>query len=107
AHGNVDDGHDVPARPKANRPSFSLAWAIESIVIPLPFAAVVVYVETHLLRDYGWTLFVGLPFVLPMLSVVIYGLGRPITLGQSLLLGAIWLLVALVALIVTAFEGLI
>ena len=41
----------------------------------MPVAAAVVYFGTYILRDYGWSLFVGIPFVLPMLSVVIYGYG--------------------------------
>ena len=58
-------------------------------------------------QDYGWSLFVGLPFVLPMLSVVIYGSGREVTLGQCLWIGLLWMLAAIVLLVATAFEGLI
>ncbi len=68
-----------PARSKpkprmhADQPRFAYKGALLAILIPLPVAAVMVYFGTHILRDYGWSLFVGLPFVLPMLSVVIYG----------------------------------
>ena len=54
-----------------------------AILIPLPVAAAVVYLGTHILHDYGWSLFVGLPFVLPMLSVVIYGSAGQVTLGSA------------------------
>jgi uncharacterized membrane protein YhaH (DUF805 family) len=106
-HGTLDDVSDVPTRPKAVRRALSLGWAFAAILIPMPFAAAVTYFGTHVLRDYGWSLFVGLPFVLPMLSVVIYGFGREVTLGQALKIGWLWLMVVLVALIATAFEGLI
>jgi hypothetical protein len=106
-HRTLEDVGDVPAKPKAVKRPLSFGWAFAAILIPMPFAAAVVYFGTHVLRDYGWSLFVGLPFVLPMLSVVIYGLGREVTLGQSLSIAWLWLLVVLLALIATAFEGLI
>ena len=42
-----------------------------------------------------------------MLSVVIYGSGREVTLAQCLILGLLWFAAAVVAMIATAFEGLI
>ena len=72
---------------KADRARIAYPRALLAILLPLPVAAAVVYLGTHILRDYGWSLFVGLPFVLPMLSVVIYGFGRNVTLGQCLAIG--------------------
>ncbi len=89
------------------RPRIAYPRAIAAILIPIPVAAAVVYFGTHILNDYGWSLFVGLPFVLPMVSVVIYGAGREVTQGQYLQIGLLWLLVALVLMVGTAFEGLI
>jgi uncharacterized membrane protein YhaH (DUF805 family) len=110
-HGWLGDIIDMPEavnlRSMGSRPRVSYTRAAGAILIPLPFAAAVVYLGTHLLNDYGWSLFVGVPFVLPMLSVVIYGSGREVTLGQCLLLGWLWTLAALVLMIATAFEGLI
>jgi uncharacterized membrane protein YhaH (DUF805 family) len=111
--GTVGDIIDGPAIAKSTseskdaRPRFAFGWAIASILIPLPVAAAVVYFGTHILRDYGWSLFIGLPFVLPMLSVVIYGAGREITAGQALAIGWLWVLIAVAVMIATAFEGLI
>jgi hypothetical protein len=76
-------------------------------LIPLPFAAAMAFFGTHILNDYVWSLFVGFPFVLPMLSVLIYGSGRQITLGQALSIGLLWVLAAILVMIATAFEGLI
>ena len=91
----------------ADWPRVSYQRAIAAILIPLPVAAAVVYIGTHVFRDYGWSLFVGLPFVLPMLSVVIYGAGRQVTIAQSMVIGLLWVLAALTVLLTTAFEGLI
>lgn len=85
----------------------SYARAAAAILFPMPVAAVAAYIGTHVLGDYGWALFVGLPFVLPMLSVVIYGFGRPVTIGQSFGIGGLWILTAVLAVMVTAFEGII
>ncbi len=83
AHGALGDVIDGPGAAKSgskeSRHRFSYSRAILAILIPLPVAAAAVYFGTHVLRDYGWSLFVGLPFVLPMISVLIYGYGREIT----------------------------
>ena len=90
-HGGLDDLIDIPGalNPKSKdmRPRIAYPRAIMAILIPLPVAAAVAYFGTHILINYGWSLFVGLPFVLPMISVVIYGAGREVTLAQSLSIG--------------------
>ena len=111
AHGTLGDVIDGPEAAKSGsketRPRFSYKRAILAILIPLPVAAAVVYFGTHILRDYGWSLFVGLPFVLPMLSVVIYGFGREVTRWDCFWIAVLWMLLAIVLLVATAFEGLI
>ena len=76
-----------------------------AILLPLPVAAVAVYFGTHILRDYGWSLFVGLPFLLPMLSVVIYGFGREISQGDCYRIAMLWILSAIVLTVATALKG--
>jgi uncharacterized membrane protein YhaH (DUF805 family) len=100
-------GDVPPTEKKPPRSPFALGRALAAILIPLPIAGASAYFGTHLLGDYGWSLFLGLPFVLPMLSVILYGFGREITAGQSLLIAWLWLAVTVLALIATAFEGLI
>ncbi len=110
--GDLDDELE-PARSKPkprmldDQPRFSYKGALLAILIPLPVAAVMVYVGTHVLRDYGWSLFVGLPFVLPMLSVVIYGNRHEVSWPVCMQIGWLWILVAILLLVATAFEGLI
>jgi uncharacterized membrane protein YhaH (DUF805 family) len=107
--GDVIDGAEAAYSKsfKDTRPRFSYKRAILAILIPLPVAAAVVYFGTHILRDYGWSLFVGLPFVLPMLSVVIYGFGSEVTQWDCFWIAVLWILLAIVLLVATAFEGLI
>ncbi len=106
--GNVIDGPStVVVKPIQARSRLILGRALVAVIAPLPVAGLVVYLGSNVLRDYGSSLFVGLPFVLPMLSVVIYGYGRGVTRGECLSLVWLWLLVVIVALVVTAFEGLI
>ncbi len=105
--GAVDDVNDVPEATKTVSQDLSYRRALAAILIPLPFAAAVVYFGTYVLRDYGWSIFIGLPFVLPMLSVIIYGAGREPTLRQCLHIGWLWLLTAVFTVVATAFEGLI
>jgi uncharacterized membrane protein YhaH (DUF805 family) len=116
--GPVVDVMDVPevgkpspgGFPKGVRPStdgFSFSWAMAAILIPMPLAGLVAYVVTHFFGDYGWSLFVGLPFVLPMLSVIIYGHNRRPSLSQSLAVGSLWLFCSYLIMLATAFEGMI
>ena len=103
----IDGPEAAKSGSKETRPRFSYKRAILAILIPLPVAAAVVYFGTHILRDYGWSLFVGLPFVLPMLSVVIYGFGREVTRWNCFWIAVLWMLSAIVLLVATASEGLI
>lgn len=108
-YGSVGDVSDVPDLSAKQRAASDLAKgrALAAILIPFPATALIVYVSTYVLKDYGWSLFLGVPFILPMLSVVIYGAGRELTFGQALYIGWAWILVATLTLIATAFEGLI
>jgi len=106
-HGTLADTSDVPGAAKAPPTGPAYGRAAAALLIPLPFAGASLFVATTIFRDYGWSVFVGLPFVLPMLSVILYGYGRRPTRAQCLNLGLVWILVATACLIVTAFEGLI
>jgi uncharacterized membrane protein YhaH (DUF805 family) len=109
-YGTLDDPIDGPRPDFARTPGQSgmgFRRALAAVLIPLPIAAAVIYFGTHVFRDYGWSLFVGVPFVLPMLSVVIYGVGREVTMGECQSIGWLWILIAIVLTVVTAFEGVI
>jgi uncharacterized membrane protein YhaH (DUF805 family) len=111
AGGTLADVTDVPLAEKSKsddfRPGFSYSRAVPAILLPLPLALVLVYLGTYVLRDYGWSLFLGLPFVLPMLSVIIYGYRRDATQRECLQLGWLWVLFAILGMVATALEGVI
>jgi len=63
--------------------------------------------STSYLLSYGAGLFVGMPFCLGMVSVLIYGYRQRRTFGQSILICLYSVIVAGVALMAFAFEGAI
>jgi hypothetical protein len=103
----IDAPSDLQSKVAPTEQRFAFMRMIGAILVPFPVAAVVVYSGTYILRDYGWTLFLGLPFILPMLSVVIYGSGREITPGECFLIALLWVVMAILLMIAFAFEGLI
>ncbi len=81
--------------------------ALAAILLPLPFAMLFTVLSVSVLRNYGWGLFVGLPFALPMISVILYGYRKPRRFGECLGLGMTWLGVAYGLLLLWAYEGII
>jgi uncharacterized membrane protein YhaH (DUF805 family) len=59
------------------------------------------------LGNYGWGLFVGLPFCLGLCSVLIYGYHHERTLGSCVLVSLLSVALASLALIAVALEGVI
>jgi uncharacterized membrane protein YhaH (DUF805 family) len=103
--GDVIDVHD--AMKKQAPATSSIGRAMAAILVPMPFAAAVTFLATHVFEEYGWSVFLGLPFVLPMVSVIIYGYHAPRTREQCLRLGLAWILVASLLILATALEGMI
>ena len=81
--------------------------ALAAILLPMPFALIFSALSVKILNHYGWGLFVGIPFTLPMISVILYGYHRPRPFGECISLGLVWLVVAYGMLLVLAFEGII
>ncbi len=84
-------------------------WGSASAAV---FAAVILTLagtafSTSFLRSYGAGLFVGMPFCLGMVSVLIYGYHQPRTLAQSVTVCLYSIIVAGLALLAFAFEGAI
>ena len=88
-------------------PESHLWAAVMAIVLPLPFAIALIALCTRILQYYGWGVFVGIPFALPMISVILYGYHHPRSLADCLWLGMVWLGVAYGAVLVVAIEGII
>lgn len=87
--------------PESGGASAALAW-----LAPVPFMVVLVLLGTHVLRGYGWGLFIGLPFVNGMLAAVLHGIRVPRTLGQCVRVSVLGVLASGCATIFFAIEGL-
>jgi uncharacterized membrane protein YhaH (DUF805 family) len=82
------------------------ASAALAILLPIPGMVAMVLLSTYLLRDYGWGLFVGLPFVNGMIAALLHGMRVPRRLGQSLGVATLALIASGLAILVFAIEGL-
>jgi uncharacterized membrane protein YhaH (DUF805 family) len=106
----LDYGHDELKR--SGRmfsklfPENALASACVAALVPLPFAAGLTLLAATIFRDYGWGIFVGLPFCIGLLAAVLHGYRAPRTAGQCIAVGCASLLICGVALIAFAIEGL-
>jgi hypothetical protein len=78
-------------------------WA--SILIPQPFAIAATLLSVYGLGSYGWGVFVGLPFVLPMLTVILHGYAEERSIGSNVGVGLLSMLAYAIFLIVLAMEG--
>ena len=81
--------------------------AAAGIVFAILFSAMAVWIGTTVLRDYGWSLFVGLPFSLGFLSVLIYGFHETRSLRHCLTVAMTATAAAGLGLLLVAIEGLI
>lgn len=70
-------------------------------------AAGIVWLSVSHLQQYGYALFLGLPFYCGVLSVVIYGYRKPRSHWEALGIASLTLLVVGVAIIIFALDGLI
>jgi hypothetical protein len=88
-------------------PKSEFGSALLGIVVTTGLSIVIATLGASILGNYGWGLFVGIPFFLGLSSVLIYGFHEPRSFGRCL--GVAVLSVALVgiALFAIAVEGVI
>jgi hypothetical protein len=88
-------------------PESALGSAAIAVVLTVPFAVFITWLGTEVLRNYGWGLFVALPFTLGLSAALVYGFPRPRSLASCI--GVACLSTALYggALVGFAFEGII
>lgn len=88
-------------------PKSEFGSALLGIVVTTGLSIVIAALGATILGNYGWGLFVGIPFFLGLSSVLIYGFHEPRSFGRCL--GVAVLAVALVgiALFAIAVEGVI
>lgn len=78
-----------------------------SLAITVPLAVLSVVVGAQLLHSYGFSLFIGAPFALGMIAVLLFGFSRPQPLGLCLAVATGAALLAGLAIIAVALEGII
>jgi uncharacterized membrane protein YhaH (DUF805 family) len=78
-----------------------------SLAISVPLAVLGVVVGAQVLQSYGFSLFVGAPFALGMISVLLFGFSRPQPLGMSLVVALAAAALAGLIIVVVALEGII
>ncbi len=88
-------------------PRGAFGSAVMGIVITVAPIVGLTLLSVEGLRNYGWGLFVGLPFGLGLSSVLVYGYHAPRPLGKCLLVSLLSAGLASVILIGVAIEGVV
>jgi hypothetical protein len=78
-----------------------------SILVTVPLSVLGIVLGANVLESYGFSLFVGLPFALGMISVILFGFSRPKPLGWCLLVAACATFFAGFVVVLVALEGVI
>ena len=78
-----------------------------ALALTVPLAVAGVLLGAHVFQSYGFSLFVGAPFALGMVSVLMFGFSRPQPFGQCLLVAGTAAVLAGMAIVIVALEGLI
>jgi hypothetical protein len=88
-------------------PDHPVGSAAVGLVITTPLAVAVTLLGVNGFENYGWGLFVGLPFCVGFSSVLIYGYHRPRRLGSCLVVSVLSVILVGLALLAIAVEGII
>jgi hypothetical protein len=88
-------------------PNNPLGAAAVGILVTVPLAIGAIFVSVNTMGDYGWGLFVGLPFFLGLISVLLYGFHAPRPLGMCLVVSILSIAFVCMALFAFAIEGII
>jgi hypothetical protein len=88
-------------------PEQAFGSAAIALLITVPVACGATWLAVTRFGGYGWGLFVGLPFVLGLASVLLYGYHQPRSLPSCLMVSALSILLLGMLLVFIAFEGLL
>lgn len=88
-------------------PKSGFGSAVAGIVVTAAATVGAAALSAQGLGNYGWGLFVGLPFFLGLSSVLIYGYHQPRSLGPCILVSLLAVFLASAALVAVAIEGVI
>jgi uncharacterized membrane protein YhaH (DUF805 family) len=88
-------------------PRSAFGSAVLGIIITAAPVVALTLLSVERLTNYGWGLFVGLPFALGLSSVLVYGYHAPRPLGRCLLVSLLSVALVSAVLIGVAIEGVI
>ncbi len=88
-------------------PASPVGSAAMSLLLTIPFGVLATGFGVRVLQNYGWGLFVGLPFMLGLLAVLVYGHHSRRNYPACLLVAWLTVLFVALALIALAIEGLV
>jgi uncharacterized membrane protein YhaH (DUF805 family) len=80
---------------------------IIALAVTVPLAVLAVWIGAQVFQSYGFSLFVGAPFALGMISVLLFGFSRRQSFGSCMLVAFSAATLAGLAVILVALEGLI
>jgi uncharacterized membrane protein YhaH (DUF805 family) len=78
-----------------------------SLIVTVPLTVLTVVLGAEVLQSYGFSLFVGAPFALGMISVLVFGFSRPQPFGPCILVALASAGAAGFAVMLVALEGII
>jgi hypothetical protein len=85
----------------------ALVSATLAIFLTALLSILAAWLGIEVFRDYGWSIFVGLPFCMGFLSSLIYGLREDGGLGSCILVANLTVFLVAAGLLLFAFEGII
>lgn len=88
-------------------PSSALGSAAASLLITVPLGLATAYFGSQVLRNYGWGLFVALPFAMGMVAAVLHGFPQPRSFGASIGVASLSVVLLGLALLALAIEGVV
>jgi hypothetical protein len=88
-------------------PDHPTGSAALSLIVTVPFGVAATALGTSFLSNYGWGMFVALPFCLGLASVLLYGYHRPPALRSCLAVACLSTVLLGLALLALAIEGVI
>ena len=99
----------MPLTPKVKLPFSKEARfidAIYSFVMTVPTAALLTFFSTAILKNYGWSLFIGVPFAVGMASAYLYGRNHLRSLPECLLVATLALTLLGIGIFAWLWEGI-
>ena len=104
---SLDEGPKGTSRIARLIPHSSFGSAVVGIVITAILAVLEIQFSTVALGQYGWGLFVGIPFFLGLNSTMLYSVHQPRTLGKCVLVSLLSVALVGLALLALAIEGVV